>query len=229
MGRFDSYVITWGDEGPLPAGQAGSLAAAAGAHGGELLALGPVHDCSERDSRPVPAWVAIAGFGDEAAATAWFGQAAEQLGPATVLAPALTEPVWWPPDLEPWRPGWSRSLEVPRARLGLFVTIWAELTDPPQFLDYASKFKWTVEHDGGVVLAGAPFPRVLAGGSGRSHCSAGPQTRRRGTPGTTGPATTRTSSSGTGRLTAPSSASWHSAAAAMVEPARADRRGRCPS
>jgi uncharacterized protein (DUF1330 family) len=166
MGRFDSYVITWGDEGPLPAGQAGSLAAAAGAHGGELLALGPVHDCSERDSRPVPAWVAIAGFGDEAAATAWFGQAAEQLGPATVLAPALTEPVWWPPDLEPWRPGWSRSLEVPRARLGLFVTIWAELTDPPQFLDYASKFKWTVEHDGGVVLAGAPFPRVLAGGSG---------------------------------------------------------------
>jgi hypothetical protein len=74
--RFNSYVITWADQtldAPSP-DQIGVLALAACAHAGELLALGPVHDSSEQDSRPLPSWMGIAGFADERVALAWFSE-----------------------------------------------------------------------------------------------------------------------------------------------------------
>jgi uncharacterized protein (DUF1330 family) len=166
--QFNSYVITWTDQ-TSPAtspDQIAALAIAARAHSGELFALGAVHDSSEQDSRPVPNWVGIAGFADDRGATAWFDGAADQLGATTILVPALHEPVWWPPELEAERPDWSRYLDLPADRLGVFVSIWADITDPGEFADYAAHFKWTVEYDGGAGLASGAFPRVLRGERG---------------------------------------------------------------
>ena len=72
--RFNSYVFTWADQVPdaTSPNQIAALALAARTHSGELLALGPVHDSSELDSRPVPSWVGIASFADDRGATAWF-------------------------------------------------------------------------------------------------------------------------------------------------------------
>lgn len=70
--RFNSYVITWADQTPdAPSpDQIIALANSARAHAGELLALGPVHDSSEQDSRPLPSWIGIAGMASESAAMA---------------------------------------------------------------------------------------------------------------------------------------------------------------
>lgn len=201
--RFNSYVITWADQTPAATSrdQIATLANAARAHSGELLALGPVHESSEQDSRPVPSWVGIAGFADDRDATAWFDGAADQLGATTILVPALHEPVWWPPELEAERPDWSGHLDLPADRLGVFVSIWADFTNPGEFADYAAHFKWTVEYDGGVGLASGASPQVLRGETG-PRSSGGPPTRLHDTPGITAPTIARTSSSGTGRPTA---------------------------
>jgi uncharacterized protein (DUF1330 family) len=133
---------------------------------GELLALGRVHDSSEQDARLIPGWVGIARFPDDHGATVWFDGAADQLGATTMLIPALSGPVWWPPELEPQRPAWSRRGDVPPDRLGVFVSIWASISDAPQFVDYVAHFKWTVECDGGIGLASGASPRVLRGDKG---------------------------------------------------------------
>jgi uncharacterized protein (DUF1330 family) len=165
MPRFTRYVITWADEIPdVPdQGSIASLATAAQASSGELLALGPVHDASERDARPVPPWMAVAGFADDAGARAWFTAAGDRLAATTILAPALTEPVWWPEDRAGQRPQWSLTPEPPAERLGTFVVVWATITDPEQFFDYSAHYKWTVEHAGGACLCGRPGAVLLSG------------------------------------------------------------------
>ena len=170
--RFNSYVITWADQTPDASSpdQISALANMARIHAGSLLALGPVHDSSEQDSRQVPNWVGIAGFADDSGATAWFDGVADQLGATTILVPALPQPVWWPPALEAQRPDWSRHLDLPDERLGVFVSIWANITNPGEFADYATHFKWTVEYDGGVGLASGASPQVLTGQIGRASC-----------------------------------------------------------
>ena len=166
--QFNSYVIIWADQTPPATSpdQITALANAAHVYSGELLALGRVHDSSEQDSRPIPNWVGIARFADDTDATAWFDGAADQLGATTILVPALPGPVWWPKELEIQRPDWSRRLDPPDERLGMFVSVWADVTDPEEFADYSAHFRWTLEYDGGVVLAGGPSPRVLKGKCG---------------------------------------------------------------
>jgi uncharacterized protein (DUF1330 family) len=165
---FNSYVLTWADQTPAATSpdQIAALAHAARAHSGELLALGPVHDTSEQDSRPVPHWVGIARFADDPGAMAWFDGAADQLGATTLLVPALPGPVWWPKELEAQRPDWSRRLDPPNERLGMFVTVWADVIDPGEFADYSAHFRWTLEYDGGVGLATGASPRMLKGKRG---------------------------------------------------------------
>ena len=60
-----------------------------------------------------------------------------------------------------------RRGELPTGRLGLFVNVWVEITDPPQFFDYSVHYRWTVEHAGGLVLVPGPTPfqQVLHGGA----------------------------------------------------------------
>lgn len=166
--RFNSYIITWADQTPGPPSpdQIAVLANTARTHTGSLLALGLAHDSSEQDSRAVPSWVGIAGFADDRGAMAWFDGAEGLLGATTILAPALHEPVWWPEELETQRPDWSRYLDLPDERLGVFVSIWADFTNPGEFADYAAHFKWTVEYDGGVSLASGVSPHVLRGKRG---------------------------------------------------------------
>jgi uncharacterized protein (DUF1330 family) len=166
--RFNSYVITWADQTPdAPSpDQIIAQALAARANAGKLLALGPIYDSSEQDSRPLPSWMGIAGFADESGATAWFDGAEGLLGATTLLVPALPGSVWWPPELEAQRPDWSRHLDLPDARLGMFVSIWAEISGPGEFTDYSAHFRWTVEYDGGVGIATGPSPRVLRGERG---------------------------------------------------------------
>lgn len=170
MARFNSYLITWADEGlAVPSSQRiDRLAETARANSGRLLALGPVHDSSEQSSRAVPSWVAVAGFADEQHATEWFDDCETQLAGTTILAPALREPAWWPSEFAAARPDWSLHLDLdpPMERSGVFVTVWADIADPAVFLDYAAHFKWTVEYDGGVGLASGPSPKVLGGDSG---------------------------------------------------------------
>ncbi len=166
--QFNSYVITWADQTPPATSpkQIAELANAACAHSGELLALGPVHDSSEEDSRPVPNWVGIARFADDTSATAWFDGAADQLGATTILVPALPDPAWWLKELETQRPDWSRRLNPPDERLDMFVSVWADVTDPREFTDYSAHFRWTLEYDGGVGLATGPSPHMLKGKRG---------------------------------------------------------------
>jgi len=161
MPKFSSYVATWSDAALHGADW---LAGAAGDDAGELLAFGPVHDSSERDARAAPSHIAIAGFADETGARGWFDRAAEHLPGTSVLLSALTEPVWWPPDLEPQRPEWSRRIDVPPDRMGMFVSVWVEVTDLPDFFDYSRSYRWTVEGAGGVVLCAGPFPVVVLKG-----------------------------------------------------------------
>lgn len=161
MPKFSSYVATWSD---APLHEADWLADAASDDAGELLAFGPVHDSSERDARAAPSHIAVAGFADEAGAKAWFDRAAEHLPGTSVLLSALTEPVWWPPGRESQRPEWSRRIDVPPDRMGVFVSVWVEVIDLPDFFDYSRSYRWTVESAGGVVLSAGPFPAVVLQG-----------------------------------------------------------------
>ena len=155
-------VITWTDTVPVEEG----LAETARNRGGQLLAAGPVHDASELDSRSAPAGVVIARFSTEEAARSWFDAALGKLDGTTLLVAGATAPVWWPTEKESERPEWSRRGELPAGRLGLFVNVWAEITDPEQFFDYSVHYRWTVEHAGGLVLVPGPKPsqQVLRGG-----------------------------------------------------------------
>jgi len=155
-------VITWADSVPAEDG----LAEAARDRDGQLLAAGPVHDASELDSRPAPAGLVIARFSTEEAARSWFDAVIGKLDGTTLLAAGATAPVWWPPEKESERPEWSRRGELPAGRLGLFVNVWVEITDPPRFFDYSVHYRWTVEHAGGLVLVPGPkpFQQVLRGG-----------------------------------------------------------------
>lgn len=162
--NLPNYIIAWTETVPAEAG----LADTAHAQGGELLAAGPVHDVSERDSRAAPAGLVIARFGAEGSARAWFASVGDRFDGTALLLASAADPVWWPPDLEGVRPDWSRRAEFPRDRLGFFVCVWAEITDREQFLDYSKHYRWTVEHGGGVVLVPGARPSqvVLRGGPG---------------------------------------------------------------
>jgi uncharacterized protein (DUF1330 family) len=161
MPRFNSYVATWSD---TELHEEGRLAGAAGERAGRLLAIGPVRDSPEQDARAAPRHIAVAGFADEAGARAWFDLAAEHLPGTTVLLSALTEPVWWPPGREYERPDWSRQLEDLPDRMAVFVSVWVEVVDLPDFFDYSRSYRWTVEGAGGVVLSAGPFPAVVLKG-----------------------------------------------------------------
>src|SRR5262252_2906918 len=102
-------VITWSDSVPAEDG----LADAARDRGGQLLAGGPVRDASELDSRPAPAGLVIARFSAAEAARSWFAAVAGPLDGTTLLVAGATAPVWWPPEREAERPGWSRRGELP--------------------------------------------------------------------------------------------------------------------
>jgi hypothetical protein len=119
---------------------------------GELLACGPVKDVIETAARPIPAWVTIAGFADDDTPKKWFESVEDQVDGTALLFPAHPEPVWWPPEREGDRPEWSGRLSPPQERLGVFVSVWADITHLEPFLDYAQHFKWTVEHHGGASL-----------------------------------------------------------------------------
>lgn len=53
----------------------------------------------------------------------------------------------WPAEREPSRPDWSRRAEFPPDRLGLFVGVWAEITDQERFFAYSLHYRWTVEDE----------------------------------------------------------------------------------
>jgi len=161
----EHFVIAWTDSPPI----AGGLAAVAEAQGGQLLAAGPVHDVSERDSRPAPAGLVIARFGAAQNARSWFAAAGDGIDGTALMVAGATEPVWWPPERERQRPEWSRRAEFPSDRLGQFVCVWVgEISDLEQFLDYSVHYRWTVESAGGAVLVPGPRPsqEVLRGGPG---------------------------------------------------------------
>ncbi len=162
------YIVIWGEDSaalPAPA-EITLLERAAGGHGGRLLAFGPAHEAVERDSRSVPAWVAIAGFTGQDELAAWFEPVKDRWTATALVVPAHTEPVWWPPERQRERPSWSASLQPPAERLGVFISVWVDITDLETFRDYAARFRWTVEHNGGASLGSAPAPAVLAGGPG---------------------------------------------------------------
>ena len=155
------YLVIWTASVPVGTG----LESAARTLGGELLAAGPVHDTSEQDSRAAPAGLVIAGFGDAGSARAWFTNVGDRLDGTALLVAGATDPVWWPTERESARPEWSYRAEFPRDRLGLFVCVWAAVTDREQFMDYSQHYRWTVEHGGGVVLVpGARPSQILLGG-----------------------------------------------------------------
>lgn len=160
-----SLVIVWTDREPAE----GGLADAARERAGQLLAAGPVHDVSELDSRPAPAGLVIARFGNAESAGAWLAAAGDQIDGTALLVAGATEPVWWPPEMEAQRPGWSLRAEFPADRLGQFVCVWVDpIIDPQQFLDYSVHYRWTVEQASGVVLVPGRRPSqvVLRGGPG---------------------------------------------------------------
>ena len=168
MPRFASYVITWADEvQEIPATAAiEEFAVTARENSGALLALGAVRDASELDARPAPRWMTVAGFADDGGARAWFDTTGDRLGATTILAPALSDPVWWPEELSDQRPDWSWKSDPPAELLGVLVVVWANVTDPTEFFDYSTHYKWTVEHAGGACLAGRPGAAMLRGATG---------------------------------------------------------------
>ena len=158
------FTIIWTDRAPAADG----FADAARRQDGQLLACGAVQDVSELDSRPAPEGLVIARFRTAEGANAWFDATGDRFDGTVLLAAGATEPVWWPSEMEPRRPDWSRSAEFPSDRLGQFVCVWAEITDPEQFFDYSIHYRWTVEDAGGVVLVPGPKPSqaVVRGGPG---------------------------------------------------------------
>src|SRR5262249_35048567 len=123
--KLGDYIIIWTEGVPVVDG----LASTVRAHGGELLAAGPVHDVSEQDSRSAPAGWVIGRLVTADGARAWFATTGEQLDGTALLAAGATDPVWWPPAMEAARPEWSSRAELPRDRLSLFVCVWVEVTD----------------------------------------------------------------------------------------------------
>jgi hypothetical protein len=89
-------------------------------------------------------------------ARSWLAATGDRFDGTTLLVAGATEPVWWPPEMEAQRPEWSRRVEFPPDRLGLFVCVWAEVIDREQFFDYSVHYRWTVEHRGGA--SGPPDP-----------------------------------------------------------------------
>lgn len=164
MRLTDHVVVAWTDREPV----ADRLVDTIAGDQGRLLAAGPVHDVSESDSRPPPSGVVVACFPAAGQARSWVNTVGDQLDGTVLLVAGATDPVWWPTDREPRRPDWSRQADFPADRLGLFVSVWAEITDPAQFFDYSRHYRWTVEYDGGVVLVpGArPSQELLRGGPG---------------------------------------------------------------
>ncbi|MCW2912838.1 MAG: hypothetical protein JWN52_906 [Actinomycetia bacterium] len=156
MSQFRSYVAIWTTDPARPEIT----------QQGELLACGPVKDVIETAAHPIPAWVTIAGFADDDTAKKWFESVEDQVDGTALLFPAHPEPVWWPSEREGDRPEWSGRLSPPQERLGVFVSVWADITHLEPFLDYAQHFKWTVEHHGGASLGSGPMPTVLKGGPG---------------------------------------------------------------
>jgi uncharacterized protein (DUF1330 family) len=47
----------------------------------------------------------------------------------------------------------------------MFVSVWLDVVDLPDFLDYSRSYRWTVEAGGGVVLSAGPFPAVVLKGA----------------------------------------------------------------
>lgn len=169
MSRFSSYVVAWAHPQASAPGEPviERLRAAADSQGGALLACGGAQDVVETDSRPVPSWLAIAGFGEDEAAKSWVTSAENHLPDTALLVPGQAEPVEWPPERAADRPEWSQRLQAPADRLGWLVSVWLDATDFERFLTYSTTFKWTVERHGGAVL-GSGIPVVLKGPSGPS-------------------------------------------------------------
>ncbi len=161
-----TFVVVWADAtAPLPApATATRLRSAAVAHGGDLLALSRVGEVFELATRAAPPWAAVARFEDPDAASGWYHQHADALPGSAVLVPAPAEPIWWPERLADERPDWSERGDVPADRLGLFVSVWiTTVNDLPAMVDYSTHFRWTIERHGGLSLALAATPTVLAG------------------------------------------------------------------
>jgi uncharacterized protein (DUF1330 family) len=157
------FVVIWTDSAPSPDG----LADVARSQGGEALAAGPVRGSSELDARPAPAGLVIARFAEAETARAWFAATSDRHDGVAMLLDGATTPVWWPPEMEPQRPEWSRRAEFPTDRLGQFVSVWVgDITDLEGFFDYSVHYRWTVEEGGGVVLSpgSSPCMEVLRGG-----------------------------------------------------------------
>lgn len=165
MGLNDSFIIIWTDTAPE---QEQSLADTAQVHTGQLLAAGPIHDVSEWDSRLAPAGLIISRFETDSSARAWLAAVDSRIDGTALLVAGAIAPVWWPAELDNERPEWSRQAEFPPDRLGLFVCVWAEVTNRDEFLDYSVHYRWTVECGGGAVLVPGPRPSqvVLRGGPG---------------------------------------------------------------
>ncbi len=108
--KLGDYVVVWTDSVPV----ANALASTARTEGGELLAGGPVHDVSERNSRAAPAGLVIAHFGAADNAKAWFATVGDRLDGTALLVAGATDPVWWPPEMEAARPDRSHRAEFPR-------------------------------------------------------------------------------------------------------------------
>src|SRR5215467_2783396 len=102
--RLGEYVIIWTDSIPVSNG----LASEVRTQEGELLAAGPVHDVSERDSRPAPAGLVVARFAAAESAKAWYAAVAGRLDGTALLVAGATDPIWWPPEKESERPEWSQ-------------------------------------------------------------------------------------------------------------------------
>ncbi len=170
MSQFRSYVVICTTD-PAPSEIT---------HQGKLLDCGPANDVVEAAARPVPAWVTIAGFADNDTAKQWFDSVEDQVDGTSLLFPAHPEPVWWPPQREGDRPEWSGRLSPPGERLGVFVSVWADITHLEPFLDYAQHFKWIVEHHGGASLGSGPMPTVLKGRPGPDGDGADGLAHRRG-------------------------------------------------
>jgi uncharacterized protein (DUF1330 family) len=167
MTKVPAYFVTWADpETPSP-DQAliTSLSARAIEFGGELLALAPVSDVIERSLRPSPPWASLSRFADVEAATGWYEKAAKSvLTGSAVIVPIPAQPIWWPDGLVNERPAWSQKGDVPDDRIGIFVLVWiSEIRDLQSLRDYSGHFRWTVERHGGVSIADANLPTVLAG------------------------------------------------------------------
>jgi uncharacterized protein (DUF1330 family) len=165
-----TYVVAWAQaDSPAPGEPLiEELRVAAHRKGGALLACGGARDVVETDARPVPSWLAIAGFSADEAAKSWVTLAENHLPDTALLVPGHAEPVEWPPEHAVGQPEWSRRGQPPPPdRLGWLVSVWLEVQDFEGFLTYSTTFKWTVEQYAGTVL-GSGIPTIVQGSSGPS-------------------------------------------------------------